>query len=233
MCITPLWHYGKVSTQREKLVETAVDLLARDGAKALSVRKLAAAVGTSTMAVYTHFGSMAGLLEAVADEATSRLNEAVTHLPQTDDPVAQFFVVGLAYYRFALADPRTYALIMGTASTPQPLLDVRTDVTVIGRPTGRADRSASYEVLHDVVRRMIAADRIRDDGSLAMTARLWAICHGAVSLDLAGYFGHDGHGLTEVLGPLAVDTIVGMGDTREKAMQSLATAMESLDPRHL
>jgi AcrR family transcriptional regulator len=233
MCITPLWHYGKVSTQREKLVETAVDLLARDGAKALSVRKLAAAVGTSTMAVYTHFGSMAGLLEAVADEATSRLNEAVTHLPQTDDPVAQFFVVGLAYYRFALADPRTYALIMGTASTPQPLLDFRTDVTVIGRPTGRADRSASYEVLHDVVRRMIAADRIRDDGSLAMTARLWAICHGAVSLDLAGYFGHDGHGLTEVLGPLAVDTIVGMGDTREKAMQSLATAMESLDPRHL
>jgi AcrR family transcriptional regulator len=221
MCITPLWHYGKVSTQREKLVETAVDLLARDGAKALSVRKLAAAVGTSTMAVYTHFGSMAGLLEAVADEATSRLNEAVTHLPQTDDPVAQFFVVGLAYYRFALADPRTYALIMGTASTPQPLLDFRTDVTVIGRPTGRADRSASYEVLHDVVRRMIAADRIRDDGSLAMTARL------------AGYFGHDGHGLTEVLGPLAVDTIVGMGDTREKAMQSLATAMESLDPRHL
>lgn len=80
---------------------------------------------------------------------------------------------------------------------------------------------------------MIAADRIRDDDSLAMTARLWAICHGAVSLDLAYYFGHDGHGLTEVLGPLAVDTIVGMGDTREKAMQSLATAIESLDPRHL
>ncbi|WP_366514535.1 TetR-like C-terminal domain-containing protein [Mycolicibacterium sp.] len=113
------------------------------------------------------------------------------------------------------------------------MLDFRTDVTVIGRPTGRAGRSASYEVLHDVVQRMIAADRIRDDGSLAMTARLWAICHGAVSLDLAGYFGHDGHGLTEVLGPLAVDTIVGMGDTREKAMQSLATAIESLDPRHL
>ena len=52
------------------------------------------------------------------------------------------------------------------------------------------------------------------------------ICHGAVSLELAGYFGHEGHGLTEVLGPLAVDTIVGMGDERERTMQSLATAME-------
>ena len=135
-------------------------------------------------------------------------------------------MVGLAYYRFAMTNPQRYELIMGTASTPQPLLDIRTDVTVTGRPTDRADRSASYDVLHGVVQRMIAAGRIRDDGCLAMTARLWTICHGAVSLELAGYFGHEGHGLTEVLGPLAVDAIVGMGDEREKTMRSLATAME-------
>ena len=217
---------ARVSTPRDDLVDAAVDLLTRDGAKALSVRKLAAAVGTSTMAVYTHFGNMAGLLEAMTDEATSRLTEAVTHVPHTDDPVAEFFVVGLAYYRFAMTNPQRYELIMGTASTPQPLLDIRTDVTVTGRPTDRADRSASYDVLHGVVQRMIAAGRIRDDGCLAMTARLWTICHGAVSLELAGYFGHEGHGLTEVLGPLAVDAIVGMGDEREKTMRSLATAME-------
>ena len=42
---------------------------------------------------------------------------------------------------------------MGAASTPQPLLDIRTDVTVTGRPTDRADRSASYDVLHGVVQR--------------------------------------------------------------------------------
>ena len=139
---------ARVSTPRDDLVDAAVDLLTRDGAKALSVRKLAAAVGTSTMAVYTHFGNMAGLLEAMTDEATSRLTEAVTHVPHTDDPVAEFFVVGLAYYRFAMTNPQRYELIMGTASTPQPLLDIRTDVTVTGRPTDRADRSASYEVLH-------------------------------------------------------------------------------------
>ena len=170
-----------MSTPRNELVDAAVDLLTREGAKALSVRKLAAAVGTSTMAVYTHFGNMAGLLEAMTDEATSRLTEAVTHVPHTDDPVAEFFVVGLAYYRFAMTNPQRYELIMGTTSTPQPLLDIRTDVTVTGRPTDRADRSASYEVLHAVVQRMLAAGRIRDDGSLAMTARLWTICHGAVS----------------------------------------------------
>ena len=58
-----------------------------------------------------------------------------------------------------------------------------------------------------------------------MTARLWTICHGAVSLELADYFGHEGHGLYRVLGPLAVDAIVGMGDERERTMRSLATAI--------
>lgn len=217
---------ARVSTQRDKLVEAAVELLARDGGKALSVRKLAAAVGTSTMAVYTHFGNMAGLLDALTDEAVGRLTCTVTDLPQTDDPVAEFFLVGLAYHRFAMTNPQRYELIFGTAATPQRLLDIRTDVTVTGRPTDRSDRAASYEVLHGVVRRMIAADRIRDDGSMAITARLWTICHGAVSLELAGYFGNEGHGLTEILGPLAVDALVGMGDEREKTMRSLATAME-------
>ena len=65
----------------------------------------------------------------------------MTHVPHTGDPVAEFFVVGLAYYRFAMTNPQRYELIMGTASTPQPLLDIRTDVTVTAvpptAPTGR------------------------------------------------------------------------------------------------
>ena len=178
------------------------------------------------MAVYTHFGNMAGLLEAMTDEATSRLTEAVTHVPHTDDPVAEFFVVGLAYYRFAMTNPQRYELIMGTASTPQPLLDIRTDVTVTGRPTDRADRSG---VLRGPARRGAADDRgrrIRDDGCLAMTARLWTICHGAVSLELAWL---------RPRGPRAHRGARAAGRRRhrrdgrragEPTMRSLATAME-------
>jgi hypothetical protein len=43
-------------------------------------------------------------------------------------------------------------------------------------------------------------------------------------LELAGFFGHEGHGLTQILGPLVVDTLVGMGDERERTIQSLAAA---------
>ena len=99
-----------MSAQRAKLIEAGVELLERDGVQSLSARKFAAKRGTSTMAVYTHFGNIAGLLD-------------------------------------------------------------------------------------------VAAGRIRDDGSLVMAARLWTLTHGAVTLEMAGFFGNAGHGLTRDYGP--------------------------------
>jgi len=215
----------RVGTQREELVDAAVELLERDGVQALSARNLAAKLGTSTMAVYTHFGSMAGLLDAVGSAALSRFAESLAHVPPTDDPVADFLVMGLAYHRFALSNPQRYQLIFGT-DTPQPILEVRTDVTVSGSPTDRPDWAVSFEGLHAVVRRMIAAGRIRDEGSLAMAARLWTLCHGEVTLEMAGFFGNEGNGLDQIMVPLIVDTLVGMGDERERTAASLTTAME-------
>ena len=53
------------SSPRERLVEAGTRLLERDGPEALQARKVAAEIGASTMAVYTHFGGMNGLLEAI------------------------------------------------------------------------------------------------------------------------------------------------------------------------
>ena len=44
-------------------------------------------------------------------------------------------------------------------------------------------------------------------------------------LEFAGFFGHEGHGITEILGPLIVDVLVGMGDDREKVLESFASAV--------
>jgi hypothetical protein len=53
---------------------------------------------------------------------------------------------------------------------------------------------------------------------------MWSITHGTVLLEMAGFFGHQGHGLTQILGPLTVDALVGMGDDRAKTLQSLSAA---------
>ena len=218
---------ARVSDVRARLIAGGIELLERDGLQALSVRNLAAEVGTSTMAVYTHFGGMTGVIDAVASEAFSRFTQALTDAPQTADPVADFFVMGTAYRAFALANPQRYQLIFGAAS-PATVTGHRTDLTSTGGATQRGEWAASFQALRTAVRRMIDAGRIRDDGELTIAGRLWSLSHGAVMLELAGFFGHEGHGLTQILGPLSVDTLVGMGDVREQTMQSLDTARESV-----
>src|ERR1700730_10111440 len=208
---------------REQLIEAGIRLLEQHGPQALQVRKVAAEVGASTMAVYTYFGGMAGLIDAIAGEAFARFGRALTEVPETDDPVADFLAMGIAYRRFALANPQRYQLIFGIGSPGEPT--DRTDVTVTGTAPARADRALSFEALLHAVRRMTAAGRIRDDGELPIAGRMWSVIHGAVMLELAGFFGHEDHGPVQVLGPMMLDLLVGMGDDRDTATRSMTAAV--------
>lgn len=209
---------------RTRLVDAGTAILERDGLGGLSVRNLATEVGTSTMAVYTHFGGMTGVLDAVASAAFARFADALRAVARTDDPVADLVCLGLAYRDFALASPERYQLMFGT-SAPSSLSVFRTDLTVTGSATARADWSLSFDVLVAAVRRVIAAGRIRDDGEVAVAGRFWSVTHGGVTLEMAGFYGHEGHALTDITGPLSIDVFVGMGDERAKAARSVATAL--------
>jgi AcrR family transcriptional regulator len=212
---------------RERLIEGGIRLLERDGLQGLNVRNVAAEAGTSTQAVYTHFGGMNGMIDAIAGKVFAQFAQALTKVGQTDDPVADLFVMGAAYRDFALANPQRYHLMFGT-SAPKFLAATRTDLTLTRSPINRTEWAVSFTALRDAVHRMIAAGRIRDDGELVIAGRLWSITHGAVMLEMAGFFGHEGHGFSQILGPLVVDTLVGMGDQRGKAIQSLAAATSHL-----
>ena len=99
---------------RRQLFDAGIVLLERDGVAALSVRNLAAELGTSTMAVYTHFGGMTGVIDAIASEVFGRFAQALTEVPQTDDSVADFLSMGIAYYGLAMANPQRDQLMFGT-----------------------------------------------------------------------------------------------------------------------
>jgi AcrR family transcriptional regulator len=215
-----------VSDVRRRLIEAGVQLMEREGLPALSARSLATEAGTSTMAVYTHFGGMTGVVEALAREAFARFTRALTEIPRTDDPVADFIVMGVRYREFALAHPQRYQMMFGTSA--KSLNRHHTDLTTTGTSSDREDFALSFEALLDVVGRMIESGRIRDDGVSVIAGRLWSITHGAVLLEIAGFFGHEGHGLTQILAPLVFDTLVGLGAERERIDRSLETAMQAL-----
>ncbi|KKE99239.1 TetR family transcriptional regulator [Mycolicibacterium obuense] len=218
-----------MSSMPEALIDAGVRLLERDGVAALRARAVATEAGTSTMALYTHFGGMTGLLDAIAREVFDRFTAVLTEVPLSDDPVADFLAMGLAYHRFAMANPQRYQLMFGT-SAPASIAQHRSDLTMTGNATDRAEWAASFGALRNAVHRMMAAGRIRPDDESSVAARLWSLNHGAVMLETAGFFGHEGHGLTQVLGPLIIDALVGMGDDRDTAQQSLRAVAERSEP---
>jgi AcrR family transcriptional regulator len=158
---------------RVRLLEAAVRTLSEEGPEALSLRKLAAQVGTSTTAVYSLFGGKPGLLEAVFDEAFARFGQRLAEVEPTGDPVDDLRVLGEAYRASALAEPHFYQVMFGSlggAITPGP--------------ESRERAEATFRPLVDGVRRAMDAGALRRDDPVTVASGMWAAAHGLVSLEL-------------------------------------------------
>src|SRR5258708_29979814 len=80
---------------RMALVESAAKLIAEEGSGGLTLRRLAKQVGTSTMAIYTHFGGMDELRQEVRREGFRRLAQHLHAVVPSRDPVFDLGLVGL------------------------------------------------------------------------------------------------------------------------------------------
>ncbi len=213
---------------REQLIEAGIRLLETDGPESLQARRIATAVGASTMAVYTHFGGMTELSSAIVAEAFSRFGAALAAVPPSADPVADFFVMGSAYRGYALENPQRYQLMFGLAApaeAPAKSCDFTTG------PVTEGIGAETFEQLVAVVERMIAAERIRADSAREVAARLWSLIHGVVLLELSGNFGDEGRALGTVLLPATIDLLAGMDADRARLEESLRQAAETIAHR--
>jgi AcrR family transcriptional regulator len=215
---------------RDEMLHAAVALLDDHGPDALQTRKVAGAAGTSTMAVYTHFGGMRALIAAVAEEGLRQFDAALT-VPQTADPVADLFVTGTAYRRYAIKRPHMYRLMFGSTSAHGINAPAHNVVTLTV-----ADIEQRYPSFAHVVRgvhRCMLAGRITvgaadDDAAVVATAaQFWASIHGFVMLELAGYYGDDGSAVAPVLGSMTSNLLVALGDSPERVAQSLQSAVRA------
>jgi AcrR family transcriptional regulator len=156
-----------------RLVDEAARLLVEHGPAGLSLRKLAASVGVSTMPVYTLFGDKQGLLAAMHREGFRRLGDALAAVPHSDDPLADVIALGVAYRRAALASPHLYGLMFGRMA---PEFSPDTE--------GRAAADVTYRPLVEAVARCQRAGAFHGDEPERIALHLWAVAHGMVNLEL-------------------------------------------------
>ena len=205
---------------RDRLLAAAIRMLEDGGPEALQARKLAAEIGASTMAVYTHFGGMRQLMAAIAEEGFARLNGRMAQVPETGDPIADLIRLGVAYRDHATANPQLYRVMFGVVTAGGYKLATG-DMNELMSSSQDSEGRTAFEYLVRSVARVIEAGSGPGEDAVQAASQVWSATHGYVLLEIAGYFGEEGYGQQNVLLPLATKLITGLGHSPEAVQRSV------------
>ena len=183
------YHHGDL---REALIHASHKILNEKGADALSLRAIAAEVGVSHMAPYSHFKSKKSLFQEVAASGFDALADKMKQASQTvQSPAERILSYGVSYIEFALAQPQLYRLMLGqvenagrrgfskTASTDQPA-----PLSFSAQLQGSSKRP--FELLEN------AFTELNNKGDKltvkAQALGAWSMVHGMAALLIEGHF---------------------------------------------
>ena len=155
---------------RTALLEVAAELIATEGAGGLTLRRLTDSVGTSTMAVYTHFGGMQNLRQEIRREGFARLRDHLDAVAPSPDPLADVARLGWAYYDNAGENPNLYRVMFMDHHEPAD--------DVVGLDT--------FDHLASAVARCVQDGRFAAGEPFDLALQLWSLAHGLVTLQLSG-----------------------------------------------
>ena len=172
------YHHGAL---REALVTAASELLAERGLEGFSLRETARRAGVSPSAPSHHFGDMRGLLTAVATAAYADFADALISATEAAglDRAARIRAQGMAYVRFALANPARFDLMWRRV-----LIDTED-------PAFSAASSRAFDALDRLVRGDGGQRAKVPDPTMSAPVAAWSLVHGFTRLALDGMFGTD------------------------------------------
>ncbi|HEX8955001.1 MAG TPA: TetR/AcrR family transcriptional regulator [Burkholderiaceae bacterium] len=164
---------------RQGMLDAATRLLSEEGPSALTVRRVAEAVNCSTTLLYSLFGGKDGLANELYLEGFERLKQEFSADPAnaTLTGLARLRALARAYHQYAKHNPSYYMVMFGDA--------------IAGFVPPLESRNRAWESLAVMIE---AFDAAMEEGSLpksnatAAARLLWAAMHGAVSLELKGYY---------------------------------------------
>jgi len=195
----------------DRLLAAAARVLAEEGREAVTARRLATEIGASTMAVYTHFGSMDELLLGLWRDGFARFGAALDGPPTSDDPIADWAAQGWAYRRFALENPHLYRVMFGDGLSGFHRNDP-------------ADEAAAMATFHSLLARLQRAAHagrlVIDDLQLAGQV-VWSMVHGHMTIELTGYFTSTGRDAAAIYAECLCRLAVAFGADRATLADSL------------
>jgi AcrR family transcriptional regulator len=159
---------------RERICQVAAQLFVEEGPGAVTMRRIASAIGCGTMTAYRYFANKEQIITAVRTRGLHRFSEALERALDTPgDGRTRSRAVRDAYIAFARENTATYRLMFEYPETD------RDD------PAYRDAHARMWRTVAAHVEVMIAEGVVAADPAI-LGHQIWAALHGAVMLEIAG-----------------------------------------------
>jgi AcrR family transcriptional regulator len=164
----------------ERILAAARALFEREGAQAVSMRRIADAIGLTPMAIYRHFHNREALLKRISDDSFDEIARHWLARNQGGDALSRVIALQRIYLDYALAYPHLFDHAFSTR---------RADARKYPDDF-RAGRSPTLGIAADAVAEAMRAGLLRKDDEWDVAMTLWAHTHGIVALYRAGRFSY-------------------------------------------
>lgn len=181
MCTAYTWMVYTVhmTPTSQRIAAAARHLLDREGAEALSMRRVAEAVGITPMALYRHYRNREGLLNALADEGFEALAKQLSKQRFSGDFEGRLIKMADVFLEHALEHPRLFELMF---------LKPRSGARRYPRDFKAGD-SPTANRMAEVIQEGMDCGYFRNDEVWEIVFELGALSHGLIALYLGGRIG--------------------------------------------
>ena len=167
------YHHGNL---RRALLDEALVTIRAEGVSALTLREIGARLGVSRTALYRHFADKRALLAAVATEGFRALRERLVAAWNDGGGRPEAFeAMGVAYVRFAVANPSHYSVMFGGPVDPEAR-----DAELA------AEGAGAFQALVDALAALQRDGAVRNDDTVLMAKFVWSVVHGVAMLAIDG-----------------------------------------------
>ncbi len=159
---------------RTDILAAALAILDEEGHSSLTVRRVAARAGCSTIGVYTWFGGKDGLVDAILLDGFRRFADALARARPRKSPLGTLLGQAVAYRRWALENRTSYEVMFMGAVPGHVASD---EIQVVGL--------LAYDLLRGEVVGAQSRNLIDERDADAVAMAMWGLVHGLVSLEIA------------------------------------------------
>ncbi len=164
---------------KEEILDRARDLYLEHGATGISMRRIAAEVGVTPMAIYRHFENKEALQRELLARGFQTFGTYLQPALEGKDPRERLRLTAEGYLNFALEQSKYFELIFLSID---PLNDLKLSEVI------REQSLPTFQFLVDRVRECIKAGIFKKDRPASIALSLLAQCTGLCALYLSGSF---------------------------------------------